>query len=417
MSLTNPKLRDDIYGKANWYPYYAGYAQGFVSDIIDALNIKSNQIILDPWNGGGTTTQVTAQKNIMSYGFDINPVMVTVAKSKLLSHITYERLIDLAQEIIAKSSSSRMRINTMNDPLNSWLLHPSSYQFRKLKYYIIESSIIDNKFLGIREFFLVALFRTLKKLLVPFRSTNPTWIKKAKSKSECINISRKKIYSTFLEETISMAKVFQSYSNNYLPCEGKTIIEIGDSRSLNLHSNLIDHVITSPPYCTRIDYVVSTSPELSLLGYDTTTFHDLRCRMIGTNNIVREGACDSILWGKTCHSFLNQVQEHPSKASKVYYLKIYLQYFYSLYQSLKELNRVLRKYGTATIVVQNSYYKNIYLNLSDIIYEMANSFKWNLIYKEEFSNPATLSNLNIKSRAYRKLDVSVETVLIFRKES
>lgn len=197
MSLTNPKLRDDIYGKANWYPYYAGYAQGFVSDIIDALNIKSNQIILDPWNGGGTTTQVTAQKNIMSYGFDINPVMVTVAKSKLLSYITYERLIDLAQEIIAKSSSSRMRINTMNDPLNSWLLHPSSYQFRKLKYYIIESSIIDNEFLGIREFFLVALFRTLKKLLVPFRSTNPTWIKKAKSKSECINISRKKFTQLF----------------------------------------------------------------------------------------------------------------------------------------------------------------------------------------------------------------------------
>ena len=92
MSLTNPKVRDDIYGKANWYPYYAGYAQGFVSDVIDFLNIKTNQIILDPWNGSGTTTQVAAQKNIMSYGFDINPVMVTVSKSKILSTQTSQLL-------------------------------------------------------------------------------------------------------------------------------------------------------------------------------------------------------------------------------------------------------------------------------------------------------------------------------------
>lgn len=417
MSLTNPKLRDDIYGKANWYPYYAGYAQGFVSDIISFLNIKSNQVVLDPWNGSGTTTQVTAQKNIMSYGFDINPVMVTVAKSKLLSNITYEELIDIAKKIVEQSSSSRMRINTMNDPLKSWLLHPPAYQFRKLNYYITKHSILDDKFPGLREFFLVALFRTLKRLLTPFRSTNPTWIKRAKSKNECINISRKKIYLTFLKETISMADVFQSYTKSYLAYGGKSIIEIGDSRCLKLHSNLIDHIITSPPYCTRIDYVVSTSPELSLLGYDTTTFHDLRCRMIGTNNIVQGSIAYSSLWGRTCRSFLNQVQGHPSKASKAYYLKTYLQYFYSLYQSLEELNRVLKSYGTATIVVQDSYYKDVYLNLSQIIYEMVSSFKWSLIYKEKFSNSTTLSNVNVKSRVYRKIDVSVETVLIFRKDS
>lgn len=418
LSLTNPKVRDDIYGKANWYPYYAGYAQGFVSDVIDFLNIKTNQIILDPWNGSGTTTQVAAQKNIMSYGFDINPVMVTVAKSKILSNITYENLIDLAHEIVNRSSSSRMRINTSADPLNSWLLHPSSYQFRKLKYYIMDSSILDSRFQGIHEFFLVVLFRTLKRLLIPFRSTNPTWIKKAKSKNERINIPRKKIYSTFLEETISMAKVFQSDDRKIRSiCEGKSVIDLCDSRCLKLLPNSIDHIITSPPYCTRIDYVVSTSPELSLLGYDTTTFHDLRCRMIGTNNILERKSCYSNSWGTTCYSFLNQVKNHPSKASKIYYLKTYLQYFYSLYRSLDELNRVLKNRGTATIVVQNSYYKNIYLDLSKIIYEMVKPFKWGLMYKEEFSNSATLSNVNVKSRVYRKIDVSIETVLVFRKES
>lgn len=78
---------------------------------------------------------------------------------------------------------------------------------------------------------------------------------------------------------------------------------------------------------------------------------------------------------------------------------------------------MLKNRGTATIVVQNSYYKNIYLDLSKIIYEMVKPFKWGLMYKEEFSNSATLSNVNVKSRVYRKIDVSIETVLVFRKES
>ena len=96
MTLTNPKLRDNIYGKADWYPYYAGYAQGFVSDVLDLLKITPGQTVLDPWNGSGTTTQVAMQKGIQAYGYDINPVMVTVANAKALSNITYDALTDLA---------------------------------------------------------------------------------------------------------------------------------------------------------------------------------------------------------------------------------------------------------------------------------------------------------------------------------
>ena len=38
-----------------------------------------------------------------------------------------------------------------------------------------------------------------------------------------------------------------------------------DSKKLNIKSNTIDLVITSPPYLTRIDYAVSTRLELEII--------------------------------------------------------------------------------------------------------------------------------------------------------
>ena len=76
-----------------------GMRRDSFSDVLELLKIMPGQTVLDPWNGSGTTTQVAMQKGIQAYGYDINPVMVTVANAKALSNITYEALIDLANTI------------------------------------------------------------------------------------------------------------------------------------------------------------------------------------------------------------------------------------------------------------------------------------------------------------------------------
>ena len=417
MTLTNPKLRDNIYGKADWYPYYAGYAQGFVSDVLDLLKITPGQTVLDPWNGSGTTTQVAMQKGIQAYGYDINPVMVTVANAKALSNITYDALTDLANTILNESSSSRMRIKTAGDPLNYWFQDDSIYYIRKLEFYLIKHttrSPYSIKGTTLQDFFRVILFRTVKSLLAAFRSTNPTWIKKATTPEDRIHITRKKIYKVFLQETMLMADYFKNQCHFH---QVAPIIEFGDSRQLNLAAASIDHVITSPPYCTRIDYVIATLPELALLKPDHIDFNDLRSKMIGTNKIQRAETIDySPAWGKVCKDFLKSVEAHDSKASKEYYLKVFLQYFHSFYHSMVELHRFLKPNGTCTLVVQSSYYKDIYLDLPSIIEEMSRLFYWNLEERCDFNSKATLSNLNKGSRSYREPSAVQETVLSFKKK-
>jgi len=70
------------------YSYYAGYSLSFAERLIQHLPFDTDPIILDPWNGSGTTTFAAAKNGFRSHGCDLNPVMVIVAKARLLHKST-----------------------------------------------------------------------------------------------------------------------------------------------------------------------------------------------------------------------------------------------------------------------------------------------------------------------------------------
>ena len=62
----------------SWYRYYAGYSAGFVEQALKE-SAEAAQLVLDPWNGTGTTTVVAASMNVRAVGFDVNPALVVVS--------------------------------------------------------------------------------------------------------------------------------------------------------------------------------------------------------------------------------------------------------------------------------------------------------------------------------------------------
>ncbi|MCB6704885.1 hypothetical protein LI092_10345, partial [Streptococcus parasanguinis] len=78
----------------------------------------------------------------------------------------------------------------------------------------------------------------------------------------------------------------------------------------------------------------------------------------------------------TCLETLSKIENHHSKASRTYYLKTYLQYFHSIFLSLKEIDRVMKNEGKCIIVIQNSYYKDIFIDLKQIFIEMIKYLGW-----------------------------------------
>jgi hypothetical protein len=81
--LASPKLSTSANETTHWYRYYAGYADAFVADVVGRLP-ESTGVLLDPWNGAGTSTSVAAAHGIDAQGFDINPAAVVISKARLL---------------------------------------------------------------------------------------------------------------------------------------------------------------------------------------------------------------------------------------------------------------------------------------------------------------------------------------------
>src|SRR5579862_9425972 len=92
-SITNPK-RDpkNVSGRERWYPYYAGFSPVFARGFFESLRLDPGSRVMDPWNGSGTTVEAAAHAGLEANGFDINPVMVVVARARMLCDASRSRI-------------------------------------------------------------------------------------------------------------------------------------------------------------------------------------------------------------------------------------------------------------------------------------------------------------------------------------
>lgn len=430
--LHNPKRdKESRVGRSGWYEYYAGFSSSFVRD---AVNLSSGEPgltrILDPWNGSGTTTEVATRNGFDAVGFDLNPAMVIAAKARVLQPDVHTSLTSLLDEILLRGSTIEQDIES--DPLTAWLTDRTARSIRRIEF-AIHAILIDAKryvALGtlpslqsvspLAAFFYVALFRLLKKILKPFRSSNPTWIKNADTTGERVHVPRRELASMLRVHVARMAKDL-AVENQWLFRDRLPQVEldIASSLSLPLNDQSIQLVITSPPYCTRIDYIVKTGPELALLGVGAPMMlRRLRELMIGTPTIAAAQPSPTKDWGTTCLELLDRVSRHKSRASKSYYLKTQVQYFDGLYESLKEINRTLARSGECVFVVQDSHYKEIHMDLAQILKEMGLGLGWNCEFRSDFVSRKTMVGVNRGARTYNNPPkLAVESVLRFTKSN
>src|SRR4051794_20129996 len=113
--FVNPKVGAASDPVDSWYRYYAGYSSGFVEQALTEL-ADSAELVLDPWNGTGTTTVVAASKSVPAIGLDINPALVVVARARLLGAGVWASIQPLAQDVVAHGAS----VDLVGDPLLFW---------------------------------------------------------------------------------------------------------------------------------------------------------------------------------------------------------------------------------------------------------------------------------------------------------
>ncbi|MBC2214172.1 hypothetical protein HCA87_01195 [Listeria welshimeri] len=421
-SIVNPKYKSK--DSSLLYKYYAGFSDQFVLDTLSYSDLHE-MTVLDPWNGSGTTSRIASQLGARKIvGLDINPVMTIISAAGLLNYADFNKI-----NLIEKNRLTNNNIK--NDPLGLWFTDTSIKNIRNVELeirgeiigdrtfdkqnYLAKQSgtfnlIVSNKLLA---FYYLVFFETVKKLTYQFKSSNPTWIKVSKNEEEKIKISKRQFENIFFEELDNKENILRHSPKNI---SQHILLDTADSRVLPLADNSIDIVITSPPYCTRIDYAIATRVELAVLGInEKDDFNNLRKNMIGTTKILADAQDAFSQYSPTARLFLKTVYEHPSKASKSYYYKQFFQYFNGIIKSISEISRVSKKNAKVIIVVQDTFYKNVYLDIEKIFEEIFSRFAWQVDMKEDFIKNQTMVSLNNKIKNYREISKPRETVLIFER--
>lgn len=403
------------------YPYYAGFSDRFALDALDwALDGKLG-LVLDPWNGAGTTTRLAQSLEVGAIGVDLNPVMVLVAKANLFSGIDAPVLIPLSEKLIEYAASSPRTEDS--NPLSALFKPTTANMFRALAksiwVHLVNAQDGDNKTVDaispLPSIFYVGLFNAIRGFLRPLSTSNPTWLKLPKSNGETISVRSSEIIESFRKEMARLAGVTKN-----LPGRERAILTtclLGDSSNLSIPNASIDAVLTSPPYCTRLDYARATMPELLCLeSVGLADYSVTRGKLMGavaTAPILAEGV--PVAWGDRCAEFMEKVYQHPSKASKTYYYRYHFCYFDSLFRSLAELGRVVKGGGRVCLVAQDSYYKDVHNDLPILIREMASSCGFNFMGEFKYVKKNPISSINARSAAYREYRRPCETAVLFQR--
>ncbi len=423
--IANPKrhfdarLRDE-----RLFPYYAGYSPTFTLQLLSSAKLTLGSFGLDPWSGAGTTVQALQNLGCSGLGIDLNPVMVIVAKASLLSPREAPSLVPLGRSIVDRAR--RIEEDSIeSDPLTEWLYEENASWIRKIEAVVNQTLVSHSQYAALAStqtltrvsplaaFFYVSLFRAVRRLLVAFVPTNPTWVKVPALSQSRKRPSREAVNEAFMHEVRKLSASLGKSQSSKDECD--VDVSLGSSEQIAVESSSVDFILGSPPYCTRIDYAVATAIELAILRFDKRSFDLLRRSLMGTSTVPPNDLKYCPEWGRTCIRFLSRLYGHSSKASRTYYFKNHIQYFNSLHISIRELSRVLKRHGACVLVVQDSHYKDLRNDVPQVTEEMALHYGLVLRRRENFISNKSMVYMNQRASKYLTTRTTVESVLCFEK--
>ncbi len=232
------------------YPYKGKYHPQMIRALLNVIDVKKDDVVLDPFIGSGTTALECQLLGIDCIGIDISQVCVLISKVKCESIEVLEKIEKIKDELFEESRGATLE---------------SFDGDNNIKVGSIGQGIdkIENE--KVRNFYKVA------ELI---------------AHSDRSRRKRKDFYRSFSENAEKMLGSTSDYKDVSeelnLPL-GKIKIKIGDARNLDLKDESADGIITSPPYSIALDYVKNDAHALEALGHNVKKVKEDFIGVRGTN--------------------------------------------------------------------------------------------------------------------------------------
>ena len=361
-----------------WYEFKEGFGSSLVERaIIETKNIRKNTqlTVMDPFSGSGTTPLTALQNNCNAIGFEVNPFMNFVGKTKCVKKIKSDKnyLTELdwimKQTPIERDSKLENQSSFSQGGGNSkWLFNQSVLRgFEALNYYIKKT---ENA-----EIFLLALFSAVMQCC------------NAKKDGKCLRY--KKNWDTLAYSSQELRTIFNQNSLNIiydvhaLPLyTGERIFYEGDARKSfdKIENNSVDLTVFSPPYLNSFDYSDIYRPELFLGGYVTSNdeLRLIRQKTLRSHVQYKWNTTDKShsIWAQNVAS---QVYENRESLWNKDIPQMIDAYFFDMERILHESYRVATNGAQMWFVIGTSAYAGIEIPVDLILADIAVQQGWTLL--------------------------------------
>ena len=315
------------------------YKEGFAPELFDYSVKGKPEVVLDPFCGVGTTLLAAKQRRINSVGIDASPLAVFISKTKTEDYSRDD--IEMVKAFLMKTKDAK------HSEEMSWefeLFDPkAAFPKRNYNQILALRDSIENEEPRVRDLLLLALLSVLPQASIVMKDGGVLKIRKNKRALPAKEIFKRKVKRMVKD-------LEQSESFGHVPK-----VFLGDARAMDVPSESIDAIVTSPPYLNNIDYSKIYGLELSLLQMSKALAQEVRMRAI--------------------RSFVGRdmkVSKMPPEAVELGdRIPIVGTYFKDMEQCMVEMHRVMKEGSEAHIVVANSVIHQTHVLVDEIFAQMA----------------------------------------------
>jgi DNA modification methylase len=361
------------YPRHRWYYFKEGFSPSLVNIAIKRNNIEEKDLIIDVFSGSGTVPLVSSTANINSIGFEVNPFMTFVSKTKLINskESTFKFYLDKVISGIKEGEISNLENYSTfcnNGKNEKWLFNKSVLRG-------FEGGWKTTKEIPIN------VARLYRLALVSATMMNSNAVKdgkclRYKNNWKELSYSKKSLLDDFREN----CDLISEDLNNTQITKVATILN-GDVREkLKTIKKKFKLCVTSPPYLNSFDYSDIYRPELFLCKYVTNNNNlgKLRLSTLRSHMQINWELPKKTKFGSIYQNCFNELSERK-KLLWNNKIPIMIQaYFEDIEKLLIQLKKKAQKSAQLWIIVSTSAYAGIEIPVDLIIADIGARNGWEL---------------------------------------
>jgi DNA modification methylase len=358
-----------------WYYYKEGFSPLLVENAIEQTQVKKDDLIIDPFNGSGTTTLTASMSGYNSIGIEVNPFTSFLSETKIKN-------ADLKELRVAKS----VLLDKVAVGKPSELLGFSTFSETDTNHKWLFNDSVLNSFQGgwdqstkIPSYNIKRLSK-LALIISAMKNCN------ARRDGKCLRYRPGWQENGFNAETFlsTLSTTFERIEEdiNSVPIKVTPKIFNGDCRRILNTINIkpFKLCITSPPYLNTFDYTDIYRPELFLGKFinNRKELYDLRLKTVRSHVQAKWNEPTMSNFGYLYKEAITHLNDNKKNLMHKNIPLMVQAYFEDMFNILKILRSKAENSAQVWFVVSNSAYAGMEIPVDLIIGDIATKAGWYL---------------------------------------